>query len=79
MAIALLLFWQGAFFNFCLEVKSQPKQQQILEIIETILIYKFPRMKREEIESRVKYSNGKFGFSVQKRIYSTYRCYEVQR
>ncbi|MBE9236088.1 Rpn family recombination-promoting nuclease/putative transposase [Anabaena aphanizomenioides LEGE 00250] len=32
------------------EVKSQPKQQ-ILDIIETILIYKFPRMNREEIES----------------------------
>jgi predicted transposase/invertase (TIGR01784 family) len=33
------------------EVKSQAKHQQILEIIETILIYKFPRMNREEIES----------------------------
>ncbi len=33
------------------EVKSQAKQQQILDIIETILIYKLPRMNREEIES----------------------------
>ncbi|MFM7373349.1 MAG: Rpn family recombination-promoting nuclease/putative transposase, partial [Sphaerospermopsis kisseleviana] len=33
------------------EVKSQTQQQQILDIIETILIYKLPRMNREEIES----------------------------
>ncbi|NET70421.1 MAG: Rpn family recombination-promoting nuclease/putative transposase [Sphaerospermopsis sp. SIO1G2] len=33
------------------EVKSQPKQQQLLELIETILVYKLPKMKREEIES----------------------------
>ncbi|TAE56904.1 MAG: Rpn family recombination-promoting nuclease/putative transposase [Nostocales cyanobacterium] len=33
------------------EVNSQAQRQQILEIIETILIYKFPRMNREEIES----------------------------
>jgi predicted transposase/invertase (TIGR01784 family) len=28
-----------------------PKQRQLLELIETILIYKFPKMNREEIES----------------------------
>ena len=33
------------------EIKSQPEQQQILDIIEVILIYKLPRMNREEIES----------------------------
>ncbi len=32
-------------------VNSQPQQQQLLELIETILVYKFPRMSREEIES----------------------------
>lgn len=33
------------------EVNSQKQQQQLLEIIETILIYKFPRMNKEEIEA----------------------------
>ena len=33
------------------EVNSQLQQQQVLQIIETILIYKFPRMNREEIEA----------------------------
>ncbi|MFM7406280.1 MAG: Rpn family recombination-promoting nuclease/putative transposase [Cuspidothrix sp.] len=33
------------------EINSQPQQQQVLQIIETILIYKFPRMNREEIEA----------------------------
>jgi len=30
---------------------SSKQQQQVLQIIETILIYKFPRMNREEIEA----------------------------
>ncbi|OBQ38017.1 MAG: Rpn family recombination-promoting nuclease/putative transposase [Dolichospermum sp. UKL201] len=33
------------------EIDSQLQQQQVLQIIETILIYKFPRMNREEIEA----------------------------
>ena len=33
------------------EINSQLQQQQLLQIIETILIYKFPRMNREEIEA----------------------------
>ena len=33
------------------EIDSQLLQQQVLQIIETILIYKFPRMNREEIEA----------------------------
>ena len=33
------------------EIDSQIQQQQVLQIIETILIYKFPRMNREEIEA----------------------------
>jgi predicted transposase/invertase (TIGR01784 family) len=32
-------------------VNLQPQQQQLLELIETILVYKFPRMSREEIEA----------------------------
>ncbi len=31
------------------EIDSQLQQQQVLQIIETILIYKFPRMNSEEI------------------------------
>ncbi len=33
------------------EIDSEVQQQQVLQIIETILIYKFPRMNREEIEA----------------------------
>ena len=33
------------------EIDSEIQQQQVLQIIETILIYKFPRMNREEIEA----------------------------
>ena len=33
------------------EIESEVQQQQVLQIIETILIYKFPRMNREEIEA----------------------------
>ncbi|MFO5438385.1 MAG: Rpn family recombination-promoting nuclease/putative transposase [Dolichospermum sp.] len=33
------------------EINSQLQQQQLLQIIEKILIYKFPRMNREEIEA----------------------------
>ncbi|MDK2462245.1 Rpn family recombination-promoting nuclease/putative transposase, partial [Aphanizomenon sp. PH219] len=33
------------------EIDSKVQQQQVLQIIETILIYKFPRMNREEIEA----------------------------
>ncbi|MEH1866572.1 MAG: Rpn family recombination-promoting nuclease/putative transposase [Nostoc sp.] len=32
------------------EISSPPKQQQLLQFIETILVYKFPAMSREEIE-----------------------------
>jgi predicted transposase YdaD len=32
-------------------VSSQLPQQQLLELIETILVYKFPHMSREEIEA----------------------------
>ena len=32
------------------EINSPPKQQQLLQFIETILAYKFPTMSREEIE-----------------------------
>jgi predicted transposase/invertase (TIGR01784 family) len=32
-------------------VSLQLKQQQLLELIETILVYKFPQMSREEIEA----------------------------
>jgi predicted transposase/invertase (TIGR01784 family) len=33
------------------EISSQQQQQQLLQLIETILIYKFPTMSREEIEA----------------------------
>ncbi|MFQ4145204.1 Rpn family recombination-promoting nuclease/putative transposase [Chlorogloeopsis sp. ULAP02] len=33
------------------EISSEPKQRQLLELIETILVYKFPKMSREEIET----------------------------
>lgn len=33
------------------EINSQLQQQQLLQLIETILVYKFPRMSREEIEA----------------------------
>ena len=33
------------------EISSQQQQQQLLQLIETILIYKFPIMSREEIET----------------------------
>ncbi|MBW4555182.1 MAG: Rpn family recombination-promoting nuclease/putative transposase [Trichormus sp. ATA11-4-KO1] len=33
------------------EIDTETKQQQLLELIETILVYKFPSMNREEIES----------------------------
>lgn len=32
------------------EINSQPQQQQLLQLIETILVYKFPTMSRKEIE-----------------------------
>lgn len=32
------------------EINAETKQQQLLELIETILVYKFPSMNREEIE-----------------------------
>jgi predicted transposase/invertase (TIGR01784 family) len=32
------------------EISSPPKQQQLLQFIETILAYKFPTMSREEME-----------------------------
>jgi predicted transposase/invertase (TIGR01784 family) len=32
------------------EIDTSAKQQQLLEIIETILVYKFPQMSRQEIE-----------------------------
>jgi len=32
------------------EISSPPKQQQLLQFIETILAYKFPAMSREEME-----------------------------
>jgi predicted transposase/invertase (TIGR01784 family) len=32
------------------EINSPPKQQQLLQFIETILAYKFPTMSREEME-----------------------------
>jgi len=34
-----------------LETNSELQQQQLLQLIETILIYKFPRISREEIEA----------------------------
>lgn len=33
------------------EIDLEPQQQKLLQLIETILIYKFPRMSREEIEA----------------------------
>jgi len=33
------------------EISSQQQQQQLLQLIETILVYKFPTMSREEIEA----------------------------
>ncbi|WP_026733948.1 Rpn family recombination-promoting nuclease/putative transposase [Fischerella sp. PCC 9605] len=33
------------------EINSELQQRQLLELIETILVYKFPRMSREEIEA----------------------------
>jgi predicted transposase/invertase (TIGR01784 family) len=33
------------------QISSQQQQQQLLQLIETILIYKFPTMSREEIEA----------------------------
>ncbi|BAY63040.1 hypothetical protein NIES22_31160 [Calothrix brevissima NIES-22] len=33
------------------EINTESKQRQLLELIETILVYKFPTMSREEIES----------------------------
>lgn len=33
------------------EINSQLQQQQLLQLIETILVYKFPKMSREEIEA----------------------------
>jgi predicted transposase/invertase (TIGR01784 family) len=33
------------------EIDTETKQQQLLELIETILVYKFPSMSRKEIES----------------------------
>ncbi|MBD2198241.1 Rpn family recombination-promoting nuclease/putative transposase [Calothrix anomala FACHB-343] len=33
------------------EINTGSKQRQLLELIETILVYKFPTMSREEIES----------------------------
>ena len=33
------------------EINSPPQQQQLLQLIETILVYKLPRMSREEIEA----------------------------
>ncbi|MBE9049339.1 Rpn family recombination-promoting nuclease/putative transposase [Nostocales cyanobacterium LEGE 11386] len=33
------------------EIDTETKQKQLLELIETILVYKFPSMNREEIES----------------------------
>lgn len=33
------------------EINTETKQQQLLELIETILVYKFPSISREEIES----------------------------
>ncbi|MEL7242650.1 MAG: Rpn family recombination-promoting nuclease/putative transposase, partial [Cyanobacteria bacterium J06573_2] len=32
------------------EINSELQQRQLLELIETILVYKFPRMNRKEIE-----------------------------
>lgn len=32
------------------QINNQPQQRQLLELIETILVYKFPRMNRKEIE-----------------------------
>ncbi|MEO0843132.1 MAG: Rpn family recombination-promoting nuclease/putative transposase [Cyanobacteria bacterium J06643_5] len=32
------------------QISNQPQQRQLLELIETILVYKFPRMNRKEIE-----------------------------
>jgi predicted transposase/invertase (TIGR01784 family) len=39
------------------EINTQTQQQQLLELIETILVYKFPSMSREEIESMFSLSN----------------------
>ncbi len=33
------------------EIKIEPQRRQLIELIETILVYKFPTMSREEIES----------------------------
>ena len=33
------------------EINTEPQQRQLLELIETILVYKFPKMSREEIET----------------------------
>ncbi|OUL35738.1 flagellar assembly protein H [Nostoc sp. T09] len=46
------------------EINTESKQRQLLELIETILVYKFPTMSREEIE-------GMFGLSElkQTRVY----------
>ncbi|MDP5338227.1 MAG: Rpn family recombination-promoting nuclease/putative transposase, partial [Nodularia sp. (in: cyanobacteria)] len=32
------------------EINAEPKRQQLLQLIETILVYKFPTMSRKEIE-----------------------------
>ncbi|PMB22470.1 hypothetical protein CEN46_12255 [Fischerella thermalis CCMEE 5318] len=32
------------------EIDNEPKQRQLLELLETILVYKFPKMTRKEIE-----------------------------
>ncbi len=46
------------------EINIEPQRRQLLELIETILVYKFPTMSREEIE-------GMFGLSdlKQTRVY----------
>ncbi len=33
------------------EINTQQQQRQLLELIETILVYKFPKMSRKEIEA----------------------------